>query len=364
MKSTIVLSLLVAAPLFAQWQPNDPAQTGAIYYNGGNVGVGTASPGELLTVNGAGGPRAFVVSSNNGTAGLNMQVLNGGSVGFGIVRTENNGALTLWTGTTGANVLERLRIGSSGNVGIGTAAPSDRLHLGNAGPGGITIDTGGATKGRLVTAVSDWIGMTANASFNGNGWVLDDSGRDGWFVKLDARSGYNKFAVWRIPAGTGEHHNETELLSLDSTGKLTANNISAQYQDVAEWVSAAEPLAPGTVVVIDPAAENGVTRSTRSYDTSVAGVVSALPGITLGQEGKEKEKIATTGRVKVRADATGAPIRVGDLLVTSDKPGVAMRSKPVDVSGVEMHRPGTLIGKALQPLPNGEGEILVLLSLQ
>jgi hypothetical protein len=29
-----------------------------------------------------------------------------------------------------------------------------------------------------------------------------------------------------------------------------------------------------------------------------------------------------------------------------------------------MHRPGTLIGKALEPLSEGEGEILVLLSLQ
>ena len=41
-----------------------------------------------------------------------------------------------------------------------------------------------------------------------------------------------------------------------------------------------------------------------------------------------------------------------------------MRSEPVDVAGVKMHRPGTLIGKALEPLEKGVGEILVLLSLQ
>ncbi len=29
-----------------------------------------------------------------------------------------------------------------------------------------------------------------------------------------------------------------------------------------------------------------------------------------------------------------------------------------------MHRPGTIIGKALEPLSTGEGTILVLLSLQ
>jgi hypothetical protein len=41
-----------------------------------------------------------------------------------------------------------------------------------------------------------------------------------------------------------------------------------------------------------------------------------------------------------------------------------MKSVPVNLGGVEMHRPGTIIGKALEPLEKGTGEILVLLSLQ
>jgi hypothetical protein len=41
-----------------------------------------------------------------------------------------------------------------------------------------------------------------------------------------------------------------------------------------------------------------------------------------------------------------------------------MKSQPVEVAGTKMHRPGTVIGKALQALPEGRGEILVLLSLQ
>jgi hypothetical protein len=51
-------------------------------------------------------------------------------------------------------------------------------------------------------------------------------------------------------------------------------------------------------------------------------------------------------------------------LVTSDVPGLAMKSQPIDVGGVKIHRPGTLVGKALEPLRQGTGEILVLLSLQ
>lgn len=145
---------------------------------------------------------------------------------------------------------------------------------------------------------------------------------------------------------------------------LVDGNIAAKYQDVAEWVPATHDLEPGTVVVLDPTLPNHVIASTRPYDTTVAGVVSAQPGIILGEKGAAKEQIATTGRVLVRVDATAAPIRIGDLLVSSDKPGLAMKSRPIDVGGVAIHRPGTVIGKALEPLEGGVGEILVLLSLQ
>ena len=75
----------------------------------------------------------------------------------------------------------------------------------------------------------------------------------------------------------------------------------------------------------------------------MAGVVSEEPGITLGVQGPDKAKIATTGRVRVKVDASRGPIEIG---------------------GVKIHRPGTIIGKALEPLEKGEGEVLVLLSLQ
>jgi hypothetical protein len=141
--------------------------------------------------------------------------------------------------------------------------------------------------------------------------------------------------------------------------------LYANYQDVAEWVPAAKSMVAGTVVVIsDDSNNNTVTASTHAYDTGVAGVVSPTPGLLLGVSGISKAKIATTGRVKVRVDASKAPIRKGDLLVTSERPGMAMKSEPINLGGVKLHRPGTLIGKALEPLAGGEGEILVLLSLQ
>jgi len=141
-------------------------------------------------------------------------------------------------------------------------------------------------------------------------------------------------------------------------------NIAAKYQDVAEWVPAAFAIPSATVVVLDTQRSNTVLPSTKRYDTGVAGVVTTTPGIVLGEAGDQKVKVATFGRVKVKADAQDRAISVGDLLVTSDRAGMAMKSEPLNLGDVSLHRPGTIIGKALEPLSEGQGEILVLLSLQ
>ena len=148
------------------------------------------------------------------------------------------------------------------------------------------------------------------------------------------------------------------------SGTVTGGNIVAKYQDVAEWVPAAGALASGTVVVIDSLEGQRVVPASRAYDNLVAGVVSSRPGILLGEAGDDKVKVAHSGRVKVKVDAQYGSIAVGDLLVTSLTPGHAMRSTPVNPNGTPIHRPGTLLGKALEPLREGQGEILVLLTLQ
>src|ERR1043165_8609577 len=150
----------------------------------------------------------------------------------------------------------------------------------------------------------------------------------------------------------------------DITAPTLGGNLAAKYQDVAEWVPSAGDYEPGTVVVLDRERTNHVTISTTSFDTAVAGVISPRPGLLLGERGDGKSAVATTGRVHVKVDASKKPIHIGDLLVTSDRPGYAMLSDPIEIGGRRMHQPGTIIGKALEPLAQGQGEILVLLSLQ
>src|SRR5205814_7199786 len=133
-------------------------------------------------------------------------------------------------------------------------------------------------------------------------------------------------------------------------GDITiAGTVHAKYQDIAEWVPASEQLSAGTVVVLDSTKSNQVTSSSVSYDTRVAGVVSEQPGIALGEKSVNKVLVATTGRVRVKVDASKGAIHIGDLLVTSDIPGVARKSEPIEFAGRKIHMPGTLIGKALEP---------------
>ncbi len=256
------------------------------------------------------------------------------------------------------------------NVGIATTTPTQRLQL---TAGNIQIPTAnGAFDGNLFiggNAVNQQSGMRL---FGGvvNGSI--DAGfidvrtavpTNGLFFRVDTVTGGTErmriTAEGKVGIGT-----TAPLTTLHVAGSLTVDgNIAAKYQDVAEWVPAAERMPAGTVVVLDRSKANRVTSSGEAYDTKVAGVVSEKPGLTLGESGAGKALIATTGRVRVRVDASRCPIRIGDLLVTSDRSGMAMKSEPLTLAGVEMHRPGTLIGKALENLAEGEGEILVLLSL-
>jgi hypothetical protein len=266
---------------------------------------------------------------------------------------------------------------NSGNVGIGTTSPGAKLEVNRGGSSGEAIRVSSGASGNYVyygigrTALESLVGIAAGSDQFFTGTAAGD------FI-INAQSSSQKlfFGAGTSPTVVMTSANvgigiatPTAKLHVIGDGKFTGNltvdgNIAAKYQDVAEWVPSSEQLAAGTVVVLDPTKSNQVISSTVSYDTRVAGVISEQPGIALGEKSDSKVLVATTGRVKVKVDATRAPIRIGDLLVTSDIPGVAMKSEPVNIGGVQLHRPGTLIGKALEPLAKGKGEILVLLSLQ
>jgi hypothetical protein len=98
---------------------------------GGRVGIGTASPwGKFNVVDGTN--KSFVVQD----AGISDTIeLTNYSTGGGLRNIAfTSSTLIFNTGTAGGGTAtERMRISSSGNVGIGTNSPLSRLHIGPEG---------------------------------------------------------------------------------------------------------------------------------------------------------------------------------------------------------------------------------------
>ena len=107
--------------------------------------------------------------------------------------------------------------------------------------------------------------------------------------------------------GVGTATPDTTVKLHVAGGVRVDGNISAKYQDLAEWVPSRQQLTAGTVVVLDTQHLNQVIASSRAYDTKVAGVISLQPGIALGEAGEGKLLVATTRRVRIKVEATRPP---------------------------------------------------------
>jgi hypothetical protein len=123
-----------------------------------------------------------------------------------------------------------------------------------------------------------------------------------------------------------------------------------------------ETVEAGTVMVIN---EGGALQiSDQAYDKRVAGVISGAgnykPGLILDKRESSSNRmpIALMGKVYCKVDASYGAIEVGDLLTTSPTLGHAMKAdNPLKAFGA-------VIGKALQPLAEGQSLIPVLVALQ
>jgi hypothetical protein len=327
----------------------------AMFIDGsGNVSIGSTNNSSYrLNLVGDNSSSYPVLKLQNTQTGGHSWLLYSGA-------TSSAGAFGVYDDTASAY---RMFFDGGGNIGIGTTTPNAKLDvsgdimLGGPGTGTLYPSTSGQNIAIRARASDIIFGSSTPVDYmiikNGGNVGIGQSNPT---YKLDVSGNTNVAGNITVTgAGAG---------NITASGTITGGTINATFQDVAEWVPSTHALAAGTVVILNPAKTNEVMPSTTAYDTRVAGVVSERPGLSLGEAGKDKALVATTGRVKVMVDATKSPIHVGDLLVTSDEEGVAMKSEPVDIGGVKLHRPGTLIGKALEPLENGKGQILVLLSLQ
>jgi hypothetical protein len=100
----------------------------------GNVGIGTTAPSEKLEVAGNiistwNNNRFIGIQFEDGDAFKNGLVLKAGDRSTGLISKASNNNPYIWFGTGSEPVTERMRITSTGNVGIGTTAPAAKLHV-------------------------------------------------------------------------------------------------------------------------------------------------------------------------------------------------------------------------------------------
>jgi hypothetical protein len=220
-----------------------------------------------------------------------------------------------------------------------------------------------------------------STSVNGPAAVAGTTTGDGSYGLYSLTSGSGSHAVYakatgpnsngvvafsdQSPAIWAQTYRSDNKYGVQTPNIIRALNYETGSSDVAEYMPIYGNVSPGTVLVIG--SEGKLHPSATAYDTKVAGIITTAPGVSLGakEEGNQGEAlIAIAGRVPCRVDARHTAIHAGDILTTSDNPGYAMKAEPVDIGGIEIYRPGTILGKAMSSLESGTGTIEVLVTLQ
>ena len=157
--------------------------------SGGSVGIGTVSPSAKFEV--VDGTTSISFNKTSSTPRIDFK---GNSVAelcqIKAAESVGGGVLQFFTKTTGGTATERIRIDTSGNVGVGVTSIQERFHVANAGNCNITSQctaTGSGANAAVQvksSAGGDYLIQTGNAV--SGGLRVYDGGASATRVLLDS----------------------------------------------------------------------------------------------------------------------------------------------------------------------------------
>ena len=137
----------------------NPDSTPFVVTATGNVGIGTSTPDRPLKISGSTATIGIVATSTGG-AEISIDAPNNSN---GFAQIDVGGANALRFNT---NAAERMRINSSGNVGIGTSSPTTKLTV-----NGDANVVSGFTAGTGINVTSGKIIINSSSSVTGANWA-------------------------------------------------------------------------------------------------------------------------------------------------------------------------------------------------
>ena len=221
----------------------------------GNVGIGTNSPNTRLTVATAGAEGVNIAVDGNASTLSGRLFFSNGTSGQSAVLLNNGGALTFGTGGTPASSsgTERMRITSSGNLGVGTTTPPALisgyttqnalavLQLGsNNGRmmGKLTTNAGAGAKNVNLFTIDSW--SSGNSRIFGTVTVtwtnpVADEGNTAtaWFgasqTGTRTQGSFTTSQVWNSSTVGSLNWNGSTLRLLTPTGTYVSCSVDVQY---------------------------------------------------------------------------------------------------------------------------------------
>ncbi len=385
-------------------------QSNSLYVSG-NIGIGTTNPAHQLDVIGRinasdlffysdfVGNRASITSANRNFMD-NIAFNKTGTTGCTASSPgATNGILTGTTGASSGDACAFTTMGGNGtkpfvkgnNIVLEASllfnnVTSDTAYIGLSDGVGSAPSNGAYF---TFTAGGQWSAVTTLSSTSTSDTSVGSPVTATPYQKLriELSASTAKFYINGIQVGT-THTTNLPTGNLDLQILLITDTTAARSMDIdyvkiwSDWPPAGGPLAPiasnplsltdysdlaeaypanerssiqsGDLVSADPDKKGYVSKTKKSHDPLILGVVSQQPGVVLNDSNQDTVLVALSGRVDVKIASSSPEIKVGDWLVSSDEPGKAMKAQ----------KAGLMIGRALENWTPDSGQEKILMFIQ